>query len=882
MVRISLLRQIPLLAMAGMLLSPVLSADSASPVLEKRVTPSNILRVEPAHETVHQSASSVSAPPTTEPEQAVPDTETPSPAPAPPSPTPTAFAPDEAALWAMLQQRQFGALLAAVRELRTTYPEWKPPSRMIMLAETGLREASIRSAIAANDSSALLLAESRHPELFSCEHVDWAWAAAEAAVALQLSARLDTIFARLIPDCRPADRLATLQKARNWLTDPAWDALVRRESAADRPTEIESEFQTLLYGAGVQALVAASQTAGLGQFALLLSDLADRVIERRDTGTALLAGWSFLQQQDTAAAAMWFGKAHEWEPLLADPLHGLALCALQSKQYADARDLAWGLPESKPERAALLREATIGLAQAAAALQNPTQALELFTAAEQYGDLPRYARLGAAWAHFQSGDPHSAADRFRALYNEAPDDESADGLLNSLVAAHRERELDVLAITEPLATLVRAHRARNAFSHKRFLLAGDLAPDTFAQLGSAGSPRATWYGALRDKSGQPGLSRLQDTVQSAEAAWPLDSRSEIRVRVDSHFLDSGGLDRGSRDTLSRSLLVGALGFDDAAPNFDTLADAAAGTLRIDGVHGHVSGVEPLLSWRRESSLDLEAAIGLRLAGGSVGSQPIGRISLQQHLSGGNYRVALFVRPIRESILSYTGMRLDNFLPATPFNGRTWGAVRGSGIEGSGYKSLPHGFSVSGRVAAEHIDGKRVRDNDHAAATLNVGRDLGIAGMDYTVAGVSASYDHYDHNSSHFTPGHGGYFSPQTFWQAKATLDFQTAENRQAMVKGHFDGGRAFKREATAPMVPLDGFSDFGSYAGSRTWGWTYTAELHGAIRLSDHVQLGASFSRRESPQYDESAGLLFLRVLFEPRQAVLSTDLPGAILEEFR
>ncbi|MBI1732637.1 MAG: BCSC C-terminal domain-containing protein, partial [Gammaproteobacteria bacterium] len=781
-------------------------AVAADPVLQQEAPPSNILRVEPARPSPVVVIPGQPPPPDTTDALPIP-AELPvleAGAPEPPaaaeaiSPAPVSR-PDESVLWAMHEKQEYAALLAEIERLKSVHLAWIPPLELVELTRNALLEQRVRSAISAGSHGRLAHLEAAHPGHFGCGHVDWAWAAAEAYSALGDRRRLAAVLERLIPACRPVDRLTTLQKARNWLTAEEWEALAARESTAQRPPEVELQFRRLLYDHGAGQLLAAAESGDSIRIAALIARQADGMEEYQDPGAAMLAGWHYFREHDTARASVWFSRARQWDPSLDDATHALALCALKEKRFADAQDLANELPETHPGRAGVLRDAAVALAQAAQEQKNPSRVLAILAEAEQSGlELPRYARLMGAWASLQNGDPAGAAERFYILYTEQQDQESAEGLLHSMVAAGRGRDLDLIATAEPLAGMVRAHHAREMFGRKRFLAARALAPDDYGTLGSAGAPRLGWYGMLREKSGRPGLSMLDDSIQSVEFVWPSTASSELRLRLDQHNLDSGGLSGESRQSLARGLLEGALGLDPAGPDFAALEEAASAGINIDGTHGHVAGWEPYLAWRLESTLDLDAMIGLKLSGGAVDPKPLGRLSLQAHPDWGNYKVAGFVRPIRESILSYTGLRLDRFSQPTPFTGTTWGAVRGRGAEISAYRAFDYGLSLNGKVMVEHIDGRHVHDNMHESLNINLGRNFQLPGMDYTVAGINFAYDHYDHNLSQFTPGHGGYFSPQNFWQARATFDFQTAESRRAMLKGHLEGGRAFKREAVTP------------------------------------------------------------------------------------
>lgn len=865
------------------------AADTA---VQQEPVRSNILSVEPAHpvmppettESMPPAAREMPAltvPAEPSPSESASESGTSAPVQVPVAPM-QETSPDEAPLWDLLHAGRPRELLGEITRLRRKYPAWSPPPDLVAMAQNGLVQQDISHALAARDHAQLVRIARLNPELFSCAHVDWAWSLAEAYLALDQRDALFDLLANLIGRCPARDRLATLQKATSWLEPAAWDRLADMESANERPPGVDAEFRRVRYDHSVGQLLAAKNAGDPEVFFQRFDHLAAEIGFYHDADIALLAGWSFLDARDTANASLWFGNAKDWRPANLDATRGLALCALAEQRYADARRIADDMPDGSEGKEGVLRDAVIGMAQGEYAQNNYAAALQLLADAGQITDLPRYAQLMAAWSLLHSGKESQALDLFQALYREQPDKESAQGLFNSMILARGTNELDSFPGDEFLAPLLLGYRADKAFAQKRFLAARSFAPDRFGTSGGAGTARVSWHVTLRDKSGSESLSQLEDTVHSLEAVWPISGRSELHLRLDHHHLDSGQFGQEAALYLARGLLTGALGIASDSPSFADLADAAADTVLVSGADGDVSGWEPHVTWYNESRFDLEADIGLSLSDGVIDPQPIGHLSLRGSSDLGSYKITGYARPVRESILSYTGWQLGQFLPTTSFNGAEWGGVRGTGAELSAYLSLGSGFGVNGKIGAEQVDGNNVKGNTHESLLAGLNHGLGIKGFDYIVAGFNSSYDHYQHNLSQFTPGHGGYFSPQTFWQFKANLDFLTLENRKAIVKGHIDAGRVFKREATTPIIPLDGFSDLGSFPGNRDWGWAYTVELNGAMQVGNHVQLGANFTRRESPQYNETAGMLFVRVLFESRNSVLSIDLPDRVMDDIR
>ena len=795
---------------------------------------------------------------------------------------PPATVPDDRPLWELLNAQAYESVLQEISRLRQEYPEWSPPAQLIALATSGLSETRVKGAVAAGDPARLVETALQHRELFSCTHLDWAWSLAEAYAALGLADDLFDLLADLIDACPERDRLSSLQKATAWLDSDSWERLAEREFANPRTAEVDAEFRRLRYDYDINQLLAAKQAKDTAEFFQRFARLSTAVEFYQDGNLADLAGWSFLEVEDTANAALWFGKAKDWNPVDRDAQRGLALAALAEQRYADARLLAEEIPDGSEGRAEILRNAAIGMAQAAYDKQDYASTLQLLAAAGTSTDLPRYARLMAAWSHLHLGNTSEALEQFQEVHRQQPDQESAEGIFNALVSGTDTIEPEPFRDDPLLGPLLQGYLADQSFTQKRFLTARDLAPERYGAAGGVGTPRIAWYGFLRDKSGANGLSKLEDSVHSLELIWTVTDRSELQLRIDRHHLDSGLFGQETRLYLARGLLTGALGVSDDAPAFTGLADTGAASVQITGAGTDINLWEPHLLWRHESRFNVEADIGLSVPGEALDPLPLGHLSLGDSGPWGNYTLTGYGRPIRESILSYAGWRLDEFLPGTSFNGERWGGVRALGAELSAYLSLHKGYGFSGKVGVERIDAENVRENSHVSLLASLNRGFALEGFDYFAAGISAGYDGYRYNLSQFTPGHGGYFSPQTFVQIKANLDFLTLENRRAILKGHLDAGRIYKHEATTPIIPLPGYSELGNFQGSREWGWAYSVELDGAIQVSKHVQLGTQISYRTAPQYDELTGLLFVRVLFAARASVLSSDLSGRLSEAIR
>lgn len=754
--------------------------------------------------------------------------------------------PDERPLWHMLERHRHQELLAQLDKLRETYPAWRPPARLVTLAREGALRNRLEELEAAGDAAGIAQFADEQPEFFSCAAISHAWQLAEAQASLGQPERSAAVATRLMSCPKDEDRLATLYKARAWLDARQWENLLAQEEKVKRSPAIEKAFRQLRYDHALGLMLAASEAGDTARTAQLFAGLAPEISARRDGEAALLGAWNHYRSGGCELASTWFDLALKWTPELHAAHQGLALCALRGKRYDIAQKHAEAMPPAAEGRAELLRDAYLGQASAAYAAGRYRQTLDLLDKATGQAELPRYAQMLAAWCHLALGNTRIATEEFTRLYRTAPDQESAQGLVQGMVRDGRAQELENIARDEPLAGLVHRHFADRAYADKRFLAARSLDPANYANRGSDGARQASIAGALRSKSGTPGLSRLDLSWEpSVEAAAPMGTMAELRLRLDRVRLDSGSLPGNA-----------PVGRFPLAPTAYAYAPTTA-----------TAGWQPTLLWRDEHRQAWDAQLGLTPSDGAVPMQWTARFATRRRIGVTDVQWRAYREPVRESILSYTGLR-------DPYQGSSWGRVLRNGVQIGIRTELDEHWVANAQVSTELLTGTHVADNQRMSADAGLGYRLKAAGFDYAVLGISVSTDHYSKNLSQFTLGHGGYFSPQHYWRVGPSLDFMTAENGRFMLRGRISLGRTGKREDAAPLFPLD--PDGRTYAESRGAGNAFDIELAGAWRVSDTIQAGALLARRHSPQYNDYAVLGFVRFLFEQRRSVLSSDIRRA------
>ncbi len=676
----------------------------------------------------------------------------------------------------------------------------------------------------------------------SCEQPDEAWSAIEALGREGQGDRARELLDSLAAGC-PSDavRVTALEKARASLDPDTFGRWIEREAARTRNLDAERRFQRLDY-ARLLDRWAASRAGALERARMLADGAGAYVVTFRDSPVAIEVGRQWLEGGDAASAALWFDRALAWAPGLPEAVRGRANAALAENDHKLALTLADKLPAGDPQRAQIRRDAQLGLAQRASRLERPAEVLELLEAAAKDGPLPRYGQALRGWNLIALGNRRAAQDVFTALYRESPDAESAEGMA---AAAHSgEARIDsALASSEPLASLLNKKKAAKAYNDRRFQEAAALEPETYGGIGAAGTPQAWVATAQRDKTGDPGLSQL--TVRAAntvDVGATLDKFSMLHFRLDRMHADAGVPAEGQ--------LLGSAPLAVAAPPArQVLAQLW----------------EPRLELRLERELTIRAAVGTSPSGGAVASRPTALLEVAGTNDWGQYTAAATAATVRESVLSISGM-------TDPYTGEAWGRVIRRGLDARGLWLQQAPWSVGAHMYAARYAGKQVEDNHAWGGDASIGRDVRLEGFAYSAVGFGAGFDRFARNLSHFTVGHGGYFSPQRYARMGPSLDFQTKENDDWMVRGRVAGGWARKREDPSPVLPLAPDGRF--YDGSNSGGRDFSVQLSSAIRLTPYVQVGAAIQRSVSPQYRDLQAMLLVRVTFDPRRGVVSADLP--------
>lgn len=420
-------------------------------------------------------------------------------------------------------------------------------------------------------------------------------------------------------------------------------------------------------------------------------------------------------------------------------------------------------------------------------------------------------------------------------------------------AAHLDENL-----AEPNQAQIFASSAQDAALPEKDVVANRRSSrekyDPFAALGIS---HADIFFSQRSKTGESGTSRL---IARKEPGFGYGWRSaegstDYRVQVDRVTLNSGLLDPA----------LAIVGSDGAYP----LANGVLPAIPAPRIMS-MSGFEPLLIARHdEAGAIYTGEIGMTPTGGAVSSTITGRVNALKYASWGNTAIDAYIQPVRDSLLSYTGMN-DPYAAKTP-----WGRVIKTGITPSVYWQFNNKWSASSSALLEGLTGVNTRNNSHYGARLGLGYSLDVKKFEYLTVDFSGTYDHYQNNQNLYTFGNGGYYSPQTSVNIGPSINFLTRNFHPLVIQGRAYAGYGKASNAEAMRFPLDPANPLnapalpgaaGFYSGNSK-GTNYNFSLQALWNVQKDLQLGCAVAYSQSdasaPAFKENNLSFFARIPFD-------------------
>lgn len=374
---------------------------------------------------------------------------------------------------------------------------------------------------------------------------------------------------------------------------------------------------------------------------------------------------------------------------------------------------------------------------------------------------------------------------------------------------------------------------------------------TEPEISSPEEPYSAWVGATGYglyRGGTAGIDRLIDLENSYEASAVLGDTVRLTVVPRAVYLHSGAIDTTAfKNTSNRTIpVLGTLPANALVAPQQQFASGVGGELQLT-----------------------TANIGL-----AVGYTPYNFLvsnvtgHAQWRPLGGPVTVFGDRDSVRDTQLSYAGLRDPGSI--TPlFSGKIWGGVvaTGGGVRfETGNERARINIAGSGsKITGYHVLDNRSFDGS-MAASFRVRRWPGHGSLSM---GVSLLGMHYDRNERGMTYGRGGYFSPNSYFQAGVPLiyDGYHGKNFNYVINGSV-GVHTFQEER-APYYPLDlplqTASGNAFYPQTSVTGATYSIDSEGAYRVADHWYIGGFLTANNTRNYNMVSGGFFVRYLFKPQ-----------------
>jgi tetratricopeptide (TPR) repeat protein len=812
---------------------------------------------------------------------------------------PAAETADDRPLWRLHEQDRIDDLHRLLGDYQRWFPHWQPPLELVV------RVALEHEAPAAFVAELLDAAAQAQPARFGCNEIHHVWALERARRTAGNREGALAAARTALAACTAAVQLTTLERLQSVYPFAVTETLLSEALARDpalADTAAWQSYQRGLYRAWIAAAARApaAQRVPEAVSAWLAADAGTR----RDATSARLLGWWALARNRHDGAARWFAQALEWHAD-GEAAHGLVLAWSAQGRHDDADALArrwqqrepalarWlaakpapvpdrdtGVPAaSEPDFSAEIAhgwaayrdgdaaQAMVWFERVHVVAPTPETAHGLALSQQARADDAAVARLAMAWGDrvpsilvlhgwnlYRAGHMNEAGEVFTRAYHLDGSRDAAEGVIRAALAGGSRGNVAAMVASDrgELAAVWPAELAHWNYDRGELRAAGALQAASFPALNNIDSLALSVMPRGRYRSGSPGLGRVHErglTLRADGGRFP----HRLLGQLDLFDVDSGIAAAGSA--------VGTPG--------QPWVTAPTQRARL---------AQPQVSYRFDGAVTIVAGVGSTPLGGAADPKLTGHLSVGQTRATQRLALSAFARSRDDSLLAMSGVR-------DPATGQVYGAVVERGIEGSLWQQLSPHLVVDAGAAWSRLEGQNVATNQQWRTQVFVGYGID-SGLQYLTAGPIWRIQRYEHNLSHYTAGHGGYFSPQRFQQAGLQLVLQTHEGRDVSVQAQFFAGYEWSRMAATSALPLASggplplASGGPLHDGDIDSGFALSGEISATWRLGPHWQLGAFVAGQHSSRFDEFAGGLRLRWLRLPRPAVTSLDLPRPPTDE--
>lgn len=339
---------------------------------------------------------------------------------------------------------------------------------------------------------------------------------------------------------------------------------------------------------------------------------------------------------------------------------------------------------------------------------------------------------------------------------------------------------------------------------------------------------------IRSNDSESGLGKMTDIETPLEVNIPA-GENRVAVRVTPVSLNAGGVG-----------VYAAERFGGGGESSDGI-----GAQRDKGVGLSVGYARP--------DEGVKADIGTTPIGFQY-STVAGGVSVDRPLASNSnvrYGVNVSRRPVTDSVTSFAGTTDER-------TGQSWGGVTANG--GRGQLSYDdQAVGAYGYGAWHKLLGHNVESNSRAELGGGVYWYLQNTEDSKLTLGLSATGMSFENNQNFFTYGHGGYFSPQSYFALGVPVAWsQRTERLSYQVKGSV--GVQYSHQAGADYFPGDKELQAANdqrYSSQSKAGVGYSLAAAGEYKFGSNFFLGANLGLDNAQDYQQITGAMYLRYMFE-------------------
>jgi len=460
------------------------------------------------------------------------------------------------------------------------------------------------------------------------------------------------------------------------------------------------------------------------------------------------------------------------------------------------------------------------------------------------------ARLSLARVMRANGNEAAASREIgTALAGIAADDIDrrltvADRLIGMNDLGTARQILDQLAAAGPDARVLALHgqiaRAEGRYDDAMYYFRQAGADEEIARLERRREGRMAAGYDVRSKPGTGGVSAFTATELPIEARIPLGYGAHALFHLDPVSADAGMLSPADTYTLVRYGQIQALapGGIPGAPRQSARGVAVAAGYETD-------------DWRMD-----------------IGTTPLG--FPVQDIVGGfkTYRsmdpfycyLDVARRPMTSSLVSYAGAR-------DPVSGEVWGGVRSNGADFRvGFERGQFDSYVN--FGYHLLTGRNVLNN--MQFELRTGANWAFLRQEdmRLSAGLVLTHWRYRDDLSYYTFGHGGYYSPQTYYSLATPVSWEGRTERWSyMLKGSvsFSASRTKDMPFYPTRADLQALAGNPYHAGGNGHGMGYSLDSALEYKAAPNLFVGGRIEIDRSDYYTPNFVTLYLRYMFDDR-----------------